>query len=98
MHERPAQIGVNDPRPVVVPAREQAGASGRADGRNVEVLEPHALSRQAIEVRRANPGIAVDSQVAISLVVGDDHDHVGPAGWRARSRTGQEAQREGAEE
>ena len=35
MHERAAEIGVDDSRPVVVPSREQAGARGRADGRDV---------------------------------------------------------------
>ena len=40
-----------------------------------------ALPRQAIEVRRANPGIAVKTQVAIALVVGHDEQDVGTRGY-----------------
>ena len=77
MHHRPAQERIDDAGPVVVPAGQQAGPRGRADRGDVEVLEPDALPRQAIEVRRPDLGVAVEAEVAIALVVGDDQDHVG---------------------
>ena len=37
------------------------------------------LFGETIQIRRANHGIAMHAQVAVSLIVSDHHDHVGPS-------------------
>ena len=81
----PPQIRVDHAGAIVVPAGQQAGARRRADRRNVEVLEPDALPGELVEVRRLDLGVAVHAEVAVALVVGDDHHDVGASvGRRVR--------------
>ena len=80
VHQRPPEIGIDDPGPVVVPAGHQAGPRRRADGRDAEVLEPDALPREPVKMGRLDHGIAVIAEVAEAHVVGDDHEDVGPPG------------------
>lgn len=70
------------PRPPAVTSREQAIAGGRADGRGrVRVGEPHAFSRQAVDVRRGNLGLrVVAGDIAVAEIVGKDKNDV----WRTR--------------
>ena len=82
--DRP-EIGVDHAGAIVVPAGQQAGAGRCADGRYVEVLEPHALPGERVEVWRLDLGIAVRPQIAVALVVGHDDDDVGPRIVRSRS-------------
>ncbi len=79
-HQRASGVGIDDPRPVVIPARHQAGPRRRADRRDAEGLQLHALAGEPVEVRRLDPGIAVESEIAISLVVGHDEQDIGPPG------------------
>ena len=96
MHHRPAQVRVHHAGAIVVPAGEQAGARRRTDGRNIKVLEPDALPGELVEVRRLDLGVAVHAEVAIALVVGDDHHDVGTrVGCRhSRSRSPAQLQRQ----
>ena len=79
VHHCPAQIRVDHARAVVVPASEQAGTRRRADGRNIEILDPDTFTCESIDIRRLDLGVTVNAQVAIALVVGDDQENVGAA-------------------
>ena len=71
---------------VRVAAREDRRPARAAHGlRDVEVGEAHPLTRQAVEVRRADRLRPVTAEVAVTQVVGDDQHHVrrlGPRGHR----------------
>ena len=70
---------------VVLHAREDGGAGRDAHWTRAVAAEPHAVCREAVEVRRVDlPAVA--AQVAEAQVVGDDQDHVGPrvVGTRCR--------------
>ena len=43
---------------------------------DVKVRQPHALGRLSIELRRLQPWIAVTSEIAVTLIVGDDQGHI----------------------
>ena len=88
VHQRPAQVGVDHAGAIVVAAGQQAGSRRRTDRRDIEVLEPDALPGERVEVRRLDLGVAVNTQVAEALIVGDDHQDVRPprAPPRLRSR------------
>ena len=88
MHQRAARVGIHDARAVVIPAGHEAGSCRRADGRDKERLEPHALPGEPIQVRRPDLRIAVESQVAVALIVGHDQEDIGPGlGSRCPCRT-----------
>ena len=76
-HHRPAGGRVHDPGAVVVKAGQQARPRGRADRRDVEVLQPHRLFGEGVEVRRPDDRVAVGTEVAEPLVVGDHEQDVG---------------------
>ena len=63
-----------------------AGAA-RAD-RQVGVGEAHAAIGQAVEVRRANAGVAGAAEAVPCEVVGDDENNVGPRIRLAKCRRG----------
>ena len=71
---------------LLVAAADQAGARRRAGGAvGVEVGEPDAVPRQAVDVRRLDVRRAVDAEVAVAGVVRHDQDDV-RAVRRRRSR------------
>ena len=74
---------------VRVGAGDDAGPAGaaRAD-RQVGVGEAHATLGQAVEVRRANAGVAGAAEVVPCEVVGDDENNVGPLIRLAKCRRG----------
>ena len=55
----------------------QRSAGRRAGWSNVVVIEPHGFSRQLVEVRGFHDRVAVNGEIAIALVIGDDEDDVG---------------------
>ena len=86
-----------------VAACEQAGAGGGADaGGRVELCELRAFRRHAIEVRRADGACAIDAEVAIAKIIGEDDDDVGLARGDAaelrRGAGGERRESDGAEE
>ena len=90
VHQGPAQVGIDDAGAEVVSPGEQTGARRRADGRDIEVLEPDALARELVEMRRLDLGVAVNAQIAEALVVGHDEQDIRPpsaaaAAWLAPS-------------
>ena len=68
---------------VVAPGQE-FGAGGGADAANVEVLEQRAVAGQRIDIRRREIGVAVDAEVAPTLIVREDDHHVGAGGCGGR--------------
>ena len=71
--------GVGDAVAEFVSARQQRAAGGGAGGADMEVDEPRAFAVEAVDVRRAEDGVAVAGEVAVPLVIGEDEDDVGPA-------------------
>ena len=60
-----------------VPTRHERRAARCADFcRRVELREPHALRRHAIEMRRADGGMPVAAQIAVTEVIGVNDDDV----------------------
>ncbi len=73
--------GVGDAGAELVPAGHDGAAGRRAGRADVEVLETEGLVVEAVQIRRADHGIAVTAEVTVALVVGEDQDDVGsPAG------------------
>ena len=67
---------------VMVPARDQAGARGRAERRRVEVAEPEAIGGQGVDLWRVDVG-AVAAELREAHVVEHDDDDVRRAvRWR----------------
>src|SRR5690606_2011688 len=62
-HGGPAVIGVPDTGAQRVTSGHQAGPRGSADGRHIEVREPHAFAGKTVDVRRFHMGIAVKAEV-----------------------------------
>jgi len=61
-----------------IAAGEEGGARGRADGRvGVPLREANAVRGEAVEVRRAEVGLAHAGEVAAALVVGEEDEDVG---------------------
>ena len=80
-------VEVLGPARVRVPARQHADAGGAALRRGDEgVADQQSGSRQPLDVRRANRGVAVRSRIAPAEVVADEHDDIGPALGRALGR------------
>ena len=78
-HVRVAAVEVGDrahPDGVVVPAGEQRGPGGRAQGGDVEVGVAEPLRGQTVDVRGGQLG-AVAAEVGEAGVVEEDEDHVG---------------------
>ena len=67
-----------DAGPRVVAAGQEFRARRRADRADEEPSEGGALSRQRVDVRRADVDVAVEAQVSPALVVGQKEDDVGP--------------------
>ncbi len=59
-----------------VGTRHQGGAGRAAEDRRVEAGEAQALSGHAVDVRRPDVWVAVDTEVAPALVVGEEHHKV----------------------
>ena len=74
-------VGADDARHahvVLVAAREQGGAGGRADGAvGVEVVEAHPVPGDLVHVGRPQVFGAVVRHVVVALVVGQDEEDVG---------------------
>ncbi len=61
-------------------AREQRGARRRTGGcRRVGVAKPHALLRDAVEVRRVDGAVAVRAQAIAAMLIRHDQQKVGAA-------------------
>ena len=57
--------------------REQSRARRGAKRVHIEPIKPHALRAQLVDVRRLQMRVAVDGEVAVALVIGDDEEDVG---------------------
>ena len=73
----PARAGTVGAVEKGVGAGQQLAAGRSAHRRGMEIGEADALAMELIEVRSLQGGIAVAGQVAVSLVVGQDENHVG---------------------
>ena len=62
---------------VVAASGVKAGARGGAGGAGVVIAEVRALRAERVEVRRAQPGVSVAGEVAVTLVVGEDENDAG---------------------
>jgi hypothetical protein len=67
--QRPTANGVPDPCGVAEVAREQARASGRASGADVEVGEADGLGVELVDVGGLDDGVAVAAELAVALIV-----------------------------
>ena len=72
-----------------VKAGEQAGARGRAGGgRDIHAVEERAFGHQAVEVGRDHVAEPGGGDSVEPLLVGDDHDDVGPGHASPRNTAG----------
>ena len=75
--------------PLRVASRHQAGTGRAADGRgDVAGLEPDAAAGEFVDVRGVDDLAAVDADVAVAEVVGQDEDDVGRAACLFGGRVG----------
>ena len=66
-----------DARALLIPAREQPRARGRADvARGMEIRESHALGGEAVNLGRLEVGIAEAAHAGMAHVVDHDDDDV----------------------
>ncbi len=79
IHHRAAEECVDDASAVVVAARHEARPRGRAHRANLELRELHAFAGDAVHGRGVEVRIAVQGEVAIALIVGNDEYDVRPA-------------------
>ncbi len=78
---------VVDPDPARDAAGHEPGPGGRAHRRRgVGVGEAQPLGGEPVEIGRPDIGVAVDSEIAPTEIVGDHDDEVGPVGGRRRQR------------
>src|SRR5678809_873644 len=64
-----------DPHPLLIAPRYQRRSCGRAARRGIEISEPRAVLREAVDIRRLDVRRAVTADVAVADVVSDDeHD------------------------
>src|SRR5262245_48754728 len=75
-HKGAAKVRIDDAGTIIVAAGQEAGASGRAHGRDIEVFATSTFARKVVEVRRMNFCVAVKTQITVALVVGDDHQNI----------------------
>jgi hypothetical protein len=72
---------------LLVAAGEKPGAGGAAVGvGHVAVREADAVFGERVDVRRRDVGAAVEADVRVAEVVGDDHDDVGAGGRPGRGK------------
>src|SRR5262249_46857999 len=76
VQQRAAEEGIDDAGAVVVAPRQQGGPSRRADRADVELRQLRPLRRQLVDVGGFDLVVAVDAEVAVALVVGDDEEDV----------------------
>jgi hypothetical protein len=76
-HPLSLEDGVGDPVLHRVTTRHEGGASRRTGRADEEAVESRRGIVEGIQIRRANPGMAVFPDWSVSLVVGDDEDDVG---------------------
>ena len=57
-------------------AGQQSRACGRAGRTHIEILQPHTLLCEAIDIRRLQQWVAIDAPVAVALVVSKDEQDV----------------------
>ena len=86
LHHRTAHIGIDDACAVVVPAGHERSACRGADGADVERLHGRRATRECIDVRRADDGVAGHTEIAVALVIGEDDDDVRRAALDGRHR------------
>jgi len=81
---------------VRIAPRHQRRARRCAVAVDVKIAEAHRLVVQSIEVGRLDHGIAVAAEVAVTLVIGNEHDDVGLG--RGDGRGGQRSEQQGGQE
>tara|TARA_Y100001933_G_scaffold109923_1_gene110088 strand:- start:6662 stop:6928 length:267 start_codon:yes stop_codon:yes gene_type:complete len=62
---------------IAIVSGQQAGASWGTGAAYVIVAKAHRAAVEAIDVRCFNRAVAVASEVAIALVIGEDKDNIG---------------------
>jgi len=62
--------------PVAIAPCHQSGTGGSAGGTNMEIGQAVALLRQLVYIWSLNPFIAVESKIAIALVICYDKDYI----------------------
>ena len=83
-HQGSARKSVHDAGAVVVPTGHQARSGRRANRADIEVCAFDRSRGKAIDVRRLNNRVAVATEIAIGLIVGEDEDDTRGL-WRAGS-------------
>ncbi len=91
VHHGPPPPGIDDPRPVVVPAGHGTGTRRRADRMHIEVFHLGRARGQSIDVRRPDRLVTHHTQVTYPHVVGQHHDDMGffrctPQGFQGTER------------
>ncbi len=76
----------------MIPAGEELGACWCADGTGEEAIEQRSLATDRIDVWSGQIRVAVDAQIAPALVVGQDHDDIGPGSSRRSVQSGESTQ------
>jgi hypothetical protein len=72
----PFEDRVRDSIPELMPSRHQRGPRRCAGWTHLEISEAHALAVERIEMRRLENGIPMASEVAVSLVIGEDENDI----------------------
>ena len=72
--------GAEDTAAGVVAAGQKLGASGRADGTDKEAIKAGAIAAQAVDVWRVEVLVAVQAEVAPTLVIGENDNDIGRSG------------------
>src|SRR4029453_19321910 len=60
----------------MISSGQELGTRRRADSADIEAVEDRAITRDGVDSGRREIGIAVDTEVAPSLVVGQDDDDI----------------------
>ena len=68
----------------IVAPGEKLRPGGGTDSANIEVIQDGALFSDGVDVRRGEISIAVDTEIAPSLIVGQEDDHIGRFGSISR--------------
>jgi len=72
----PFEDGVRDPVVKLVSAGQERRARRRAGWADVEIGESNLAGMESIEVRRLQMWIAVAGEIAVTLIIGQNHDDV----------------------
>ena len=75
-HHRAAAVGVDRAGPHAVAARHERGPRGGAHRAHVEALHGGALRGEGVEARRVQDRVPVGAEIAVALVVREDHEDV----------------------